>query len=83
MSLANELLDAIEIIVQQAIKNNTTQIYNAVCQSVETNKNCIVLLNGKENMIRYYGADPIVGDTYRVFVPSNNMSMAFIIVPSA
>ena len=34
------------------------------------------------NNIAYYGIAPIVGNSYRVFVPFNNMSLAFIIVPS-
>lgn len=78
MDVANELLDAIEIIVDKKIRENTAQIYPGICKSVSGN-NCVVSINGKDNTVRFYGSTPSVGATYRVFVPNGNMSMAFII----
>lgn len=78
MNETKELLDAIEIIVNKIVSDSTTQIYSGVCQFVGTD-NCTMLINGKTNRVKFYGDAPIVGKNYRVFVPSNNMSMAFII----
>lgn len=80
MGIAEEILDAIEIIVDKKIRDNVTQIYSGVCQSVKTST-CVMSINGKNNTVQYYGATPIVGDIYRVFVPNGNMSNGFILVP--
>ena len=78
MDVANEILDAIEIIVDKKIRENTAQIYFGVCKSV-SGDSCVMSINGKNNTIHFYGSAPIVGLTYRVFVPNGNMSMAFAI----
>lgn len=78
MDVANELLDAIEIIVDKKIRENTAQIYLGICKSVSGNS-CVMSINGKDNTIQFYGSIPTVGAIYRVFVPDGNMSMAFII----
>lgn len=80
MDINNEILDVIEIIVDKKIRENTTQIYQGVCNSVSGNS-CVVTVNGKNNTIQWYGSTPTVGAIYRVFVPNGNMSMAFIINP--
>lgn len=78
MDVANEILDAIEIIVDKKIRENTAQIYFGVCKGV-SGDSCVMSINGKNNTIHFYGSAPIVGLTYRVFVPNGNMSMAFAI----
>ena len=78
MDVANELLDAIEIIVDKKIRENTAQIYFGVCKGV-SGDSCVMSINGKNNTIHFYGSVPVVGLTYRVFVPNGNMSMAFAI----
>ena len=78
MDIASEILDAIEIIVNQKIRENTAQIYLGVCKSVSGNT-CVMSINGRNNIVQFYGSTPTVGSTYRVFVPNGNMSMAFII----
>lgn len=78
MDVANEILDAIEIIVDKKIRENTAQIYPGVCKSVSGNT-CVVSINGKDNTVRFYGSTPSVDSIYRVFVPNGNMSMAFVI----
>ena len=80
MNLANDILDAIEIIVDKKIKDNTAQIYQGICKSVSGNA-CTLTVNGKDNTVQFYGSTPTIGSIYRVFVPSGNMSMAFIICP--
>ena len=78
MDIASEILDAIEIIVDQKIRENTAQIYLGVCKSVSGNT-CVMSINGRNNIVQFYGSTPTVGSTYRVFVPNGNMSMAFVI----
>lgn len=82
MSFANEILDAIEIMVRQVVEDNTTKIYTGVCKTISTST-CSLLINGKENTVKYYGGTPTVGTVYQVFIPFGNMSAAFIIVPGA
>lgn len=82
MGFANEILDAIDIMVKQAIEDNTTKIYTGVCKTVTTTS-CTLTINGKDNAAKYYGGTPVVGNVYQVFIPFGNMSAAFIIVPGA
>lgn len=82
MGFANEILDAIEIMVRQVVEDNTTKIYTGVCKSISTST-CVLTINGKENTVKYYGGTPIVGTVYQVFIPFGNMSAAFIIVPGS
>lgn len=82
MGFANEILDAIEIMVRQCVEDNTTKIYTGVCKSITTTT-CMLTINGKDNTVKYYGGTPIVGTIYQVFIPFGNMSAAFIIVPGA
>ena len=78
MDVANEILDAIEIIVDKKIRENTAQIYPGICKSISGNT-CVMSVNGKNNTVQFYGSTPAVGSIYRVFVPDGNMSMAFAI----
>ncbi len=80
MDVAKEILDAIEIIVDKKIQDNTAQIYRGVCKGITTTT-CTLTINGKDNTVKYYGGTPIVGTVYQVFVPFGDMSTAFIIVP--
>ena len=81
MGFVSEFLDAMECLIQKYQKECTT-IYSGTVQSV-SDKSCSMNVNGNVyNNIAYYGIAPIVGNSYRVFVPFNNMSLAFIIVPS-
>lgn len=80
MDSRTEILDAIEIIVRQSLENSVTKIYTGVCKIIHAD-NCVVSMNGKDNTVKYFGSTPVVGKIYKVFVPFNNMSSAFIIVP--
>ena len=82
MSFANEILDAIEIMVKQVVEDNTTKIYTGICKTIATST-CVLTINGKDNTVKYYGETPTVGTVYQVFIPFGNMSAAFIIVPGA
>ena len=78
MDVVNEILDAIEIIVDKKVRDISAQIYPGVCKSVSGNS-CVMSINGRNNTVQFYGSTPTVGSIYRVFVPNGNMSMAFII----
>ena len=81
MGFVSDFLDAMEYLIQKYQKECTT-IYSGTVQSV-SDKSCSMNVNGNVyNNIAYYGIAPIVGNSYRVFLPFNNMSLAFIIVPS-
>lgn len=82
MSFANDILDAIEIMVKQVVEDNATKIYTGVCKTIGTG-NCVLTINGKDNTVKYYGGVPVVGTVYQVFIPFGNMSAAFIIVPGS
>ena len=82
MSFANDILDAIEIMVKQVVEDNATKIYTGVCKTIGAN-NCVLTINGKDNTVKYYGGVPVVGTVYQVFIPFGNMSAAFIIVPGS
>ena len=82
MSFANDILDAIEIMVKQVVEDNATKIYTGVCKTIGIG-NCVLTINGKDNTVKYYGGVPVVGTVYQVFIPFGNMSAAFIIVPGS
>lgn len=82
MNFANDVLDAIEIMVKQVVEDNVTKIYTGVCKTIGVN-NCVLTINGKDNTVKYYGDVPVVGTVYQVFIPFGNMSAAFIIVPGS
>ena len=74
-----DFLDAMSVLVQKAI-DVSTKIYGCVVVSVDTaQKIASVKINGKVNDVQYYGTAPTTGNVYRVFVPQNDMSRAFII----
>ena len=73
MSFANDILDAIEIMVKQVVENNVTKIYTGVCKTIGTG-NCVLTINGKDNTVKYYGGVPVVGTVYQVFIPFGNSS---------
>ena len=82
MNFANDILDAMEIMVKQVVEDNATKIYTGVCKTIDAN-NCVLTINGKDNAVKYYGGIPVVGTVYQVFIPFGNMSAAFIIVPGS
>lgn len=82
MNFANDILDAIEIMVKQVVEDNATKIYTGVCKTIGVN-DCVLTINGKDNTVKYYGGVPVVGTVYQVFIPFGNMSAAFIIVPGS
>lgn len=82
MDTNNEILDAIEILTNKKIGENITKILTGICKSVDINNNtCVMDSNGVISTVQFYGSPPEVNELYRIFVPSNNMSRSFIVVP--
>lgn len=81
MNVNDEILDAIEIIVDKKLRDCGTTIYSGICTASDEISNCNMKINGKINRVKFYGDTPVVGQEYRVFIPNGNMSFAFIICP--
>ena len=80
-SKAEQMVDAISIIAEEAAKDHT-QIYSVqVVEAPNTiTQTCTVMYKGvKYSNIPYYGETPLVNQSYRFFIPQNQLSRAFII----
>ena len=76
---SEELLQSIDILAQNAVKDSV-KIYTAIVTAVGDNNTCSVSVNGKTHSnIAYYGDVPTVNKSYRVFCPNGSMNQAFII----
>lgn len=77
MKAQNELLDAIQILIDKAMKDRATKITGGKVKSASGGL-ATVTINGYDYSIPYSGTAPNVGTTVRVFIPNGNMSDAFI-----
>ena len=78
---SEELLQSIDILAQNAVKDSV-KIYTAIVTSVADDNTCSVKVNGKTHSgVAYYVATPSVNKSYRVFCPNGSMNQAFVIVP--
>lgn len=77
MRAQNELLDAIQILIDKAMKDRATKITGGKVKSTSGGL-ATVTINGYDYSIPYGGTAPTVGSTVRVFIPNGNMSDAFI-----
>ena len=76
---SEELLQSIDILAQNAVKDSV-KIYTAIVTAVADNNTCSVRVNGKTHSgVAYYGDVPSVHKSYRVFCPNGSMNQAFII----
>ena len=75
-----EMIEAFTILLDNKFKN-VAQINKCICKQIVNNNKCVVEMNGKINQVTYYGNQPTINSTYPIFIPGNNMSVAFIIVP--
>ena len=76
---SEELLQSIDILAQNAVKNSV-KIYTALVTAVADDGTCSVKVNGKiHSNIAYYGETPSVNKSYRVFCPNGSLNQAFII----
>ena len=77
MRAQNELLDAIQILIDKSIADRSTRITGGAVKSASGGL-ATVTINGYDYSIPYSGTAPTVGSTVRVFIPNGNMSDAFI-----
>lgn len=77
MQQQNELLDAIEIIVNKALENKNTRVTGGQVKSASGGL-ATVTIAGVDYQFPYSGTAPTIGSTCRVFIPNGNMSDAFI-----
>lgn len=80
MDIKKEIVDSIQVMVEAAIKKYCPALLFGIVTSIEQKKQCRVKINGVEYLLNYYGNEaPIVNQKYPVFIPSGNLSLAFII----
>lgn len=77
MRAQNELLDAIQILIDKSMADRSTRITGGAVKSASGGL-ATVTINGYDYSIPYSGTSPTVGSTVRVFIPNGNMSDAFI-----
>lgn len=80
MDAKKEILDAIEILIDRKMKS-VARIYTGLIVAVRTDGKVRVRVDGNDYTIPYYGVEPTTNRSVPVFVPNNNMSLAFIISP--
>ncbi len=75
-----EILDAIKIIVDAAIKKSTPNILFGIVSKVNDDNTCVVDINTIGYILKYYGdSAPTINKKYPVFVPAAGMSKAFVL----
>lgn len=72
-----EILKGVRYIVNQAM-SNTTKCYNGIILSQASDGKWNVKFNGETHELKPYGSIiPSTGLVVKVFIPQNNMSLAF------
>lgn len=77
MRAQNELLDAIQVLIDKSLKDKATKVTGGKVKSASGGR-AIITINGYDYPIPYSGDAPKIGSTVRVFIPNGNMSDAFI-----
>lgn len=79
MNIKQEIIDAIKIVVDSAIRKSCPQIMFGVVIAVGNSKKCTVRINQIDYELSYYGdTAPTINQKYPVFIPSGKMNLAFI-----
>lgn len=78
-SAVRELIKSIQYMVKEAL-SNTTKCYSGIVKSEANGNKWNIQFNGETHAILKYGdIQPKTGMVVKVFVPQNNMSLAFFI----
>lgn len=78
MALEHEFLDAVQILIDKSLRDNVAVIGRCLVTAI-SGKRCTITYNGKTNNVDYFGDTPTVNKVYPLFIPYNDMSIAFII----
>ncbi|MEG0835740.1 MAG: hypothetical protein RR313_03640 [Anaerovoracaceae bacterium] len=80
MDLSNEILDAIEIMINNRISDVVNDVSNGIVTAINSDGTYQVNFRDKSFPLKLIGGHvPTVNSVVKVFVPKNNMSQAFII----
>lgn len=80
MNLSNEILDAMEIMINKRISDVVNDIANGIVTAVNSDGTYQVKFRDKSFPLKLIGGNiPNINSVVKVFVPKNNMSQAFII----
>lgn len=72
-----ELIESISLMIEKAM-GQSTNMYAGVLKSIN-GKKAVVTINGQDQTVAVVSPSALIGAITRVFVPSGNMSNAFII----
>ena len=79
MDAQKELLDAMQILIDNSLKKITQIYYGSIVSVDSENHSCVILMNGREYTMPYYGNQPTVNLKYPVVAPQGNLSIGFVI----
>jgi uncharacterized protein (DUF2147 family) len=75
--IIKQMIEGIQYLIDQS--NNSTKIFDGLVTAVNSDGTYKIKLNGKEYDLKKYGANTIVANqVVKVFIPQNNMNIAFI-----
>lgn len=66
-----------DIIAEEKLKT-ASQIYYCLVKAASNNK-CTIVFNNNQYVVPYYGGAPTPNKTYALFLPQNNMNLAFVV----
>lgn len=75
----NEILRAVDYMIEQKLRGNGTANYNGIVQAANSDGTYNVQFNGEVKALKSYGSTPSVNDMVKVFVPQNNYNLAYFI----
>lgn len=75
----NEILQAIDYMIDKKLRETGTANYNGVVQAVNSDGTYSVRFNGEVKSLKPYKTTASVNDIVKVFVPQNNYNLAYFI----
>ena len=77
MNKFKELMESIDILISQRLRN-VTKVYYGIIKEVNDN-DCVINFKGQDYTLRFYGNTPILNQKYPIILPQGNLSQAFVI----
>lgn len=78
MNSQQELLEAMQILIDGAIKHTTQIFFGIVTYVNSTTHKCTIVMNDKTYSLPYYGMMPVLNRKYPIISPQGNFSAAFV-----